>query len=266
MKFSIITISRNQGMYIKKCIDSVSEQLHNSYEHIIIDANSDDNTHEILKNYNNNNLIFKIGKDKGPADGLNKGCDTAKGEIYHVLNSDDYLLPGALEKIEAEFDKNTELQVVIAPIIIVDGEEKILKKEYPGYAFPRKYVNEVCVIFQQGVFFKSSLFDKTLGFNLNNDTNWDGELLMDLLKNISMKNISRIDFETGAFRIHSNSITGSNSNRIKYKENQIRLFKKVYGQNKNINKFRKYMVLLVQIISDPKWSFYKIKNFLKYKF
>ena len=47
MKFSIITISRNQGMYIKKCIDSVSEQLHNSYEHIIIDANSDDNTHEI---------------------------------------------------------------------------------------------------------------------------------------------------------------------------------------------------------------------------
>ena len=72
IKISVITISKNQGKFIEKCIQSVINQNYENYEHIIIDANSTDKTHSILDKYKNK-LLINIGNDEGPADGLNKG-------------------------------------------------------------------------------------------------------------------------------------------------------------------------------------------------
>jgi glycosyltransferase involved in cell wall biosynthesis len=83
MKFSIVTISKNQGKFIEQNIKSVLKQNYKNYEHIIVDCVSNDETHKIIKKYKSNNLKIIIEKDKGPADGINKGFALATGDIYY---------------------------------------------------------------------------------------------------------------------------------------------------------------------------------------
>ena len=58
MKISVVTISKNQGNFIDRCIKSVIEQNYKNYEHIIIDSFSTDNTHKILDNLKNIKRIY----------------------------------------------------------------------------------------------------------------------------------------------------------------------------------------------------------------
>jgi glycosyltransferase involved in cell wall biosynthesis len=263
-KFSIITISKNQGKFIKKCIDSILEQNLKNFEHIVIDANSDDQTHSILKKYNHENLIIKIEKDKGAADGLNKGFALSKGKILCFINSDDYLLPKILNQIEIEFSKNTKLEMIITPGIIVNEKERVINKVYPSFPTPKKYVYGICTFFQQGIFFKSDLFNKTNGFNVSNKTNWDGELFLDLLKNVSKENILRLDIESAAFKMHAGSITSLKNNEVEYEINQRRLFNKIYGLKAKKSQIKKYLFFLTQILTDPKWFYHKVLYLIKY--
>lgn len=82
LKISIITVSFNQGEFIRSNIESVLSQNYNNYEHIIIDGGSTDNTVSILKEYPHLNWISE--KDKGQSDGLN--INPAKRNAMVVKN------------------------------------------------------------------------------------------------------------------------------------------------------------------------------------
>ena len=49
LKFSVITVSYNQGEFIRDTIESVLDQNYKNFEHIVIDAGSTDNTLEVLR-------------------------------------------------------------------------------------------------------------------------------------------------------------------------------------------------------------------------
>ena len=262
MKFSIVTISKNQGQFIEQNIKSVIAQNYNEYEHIIIDSVSNDNTHQILKKYKSNNLKIVIKKDKGPADGLNKGFKIAKGDIYYFLNADDYLLPNIFKRISAEFKSNKNIDLLISPGIIANTDGKTITKIFPSLATAKAFVNGACTLFQQGIFFTPNLFKKTNGFNINNKTCWDAEIYLNFLTKIKKKNYKRIDYDTAVFRLHESSI----SNLDNKKENEKidkRLFKIVYGvsKKKTFKSFLKYFIL--QAILDPKHLYKKIYNKIK---
>ena len=88
MKFSIVTISYNQGRYLKQCIESVLSQKNVDIEYIIVDPGSSDNSREIINSYKEIKKIYK--KDKGPADGLNNGFKIATGDFFGFINSPDH--------------------------------------------------------------------------------------------------------------------------------------------------------------------------------
>jgi glycosyltransferase involved in cell wall biosynthesis len=101
MKFSIVTISYNQGKYLRECIESVLNQQEDAdIEYIVVDPGSIDESKEIINSYKQIIKVFEL--DKGPADGLNKGFQLATGDYFGFINADDYLLPGAINKIEKE--------------------------------------------------------------------------------------------------------------------------------------------------------------------
>ena len=265
IKISVITISKNQDKFIEKCIQSVINQNYENYEHIIIDANSTDKTHSILDKYKNK-LLINIGNDEGPADGLNKGFLLAKGEIFYFLNADDFLLPMAFDTVSNTFTNNKELQLLICCGQIVDGHSKILNKVFPSFSTAKGYVNGTCTLFQQGLFFHSTLYKKTSGFNINNHISWDGELFMNFLLITNRKYIKRINFEVAAFRVHDNSISTQKETLVKSNYIQGQLFKKIYKDKIRQTIFLRYFHYITQIILDPVWFFYKIKNKLKYNF
>lgn len=94
---SIITVVKNGDKHIEECFQSLHNQSYKKYEHIVIDGGSTDRTLEIIKKYKNKISFFSSQKDDGIYDGFNKGMRRVSGDYLGFLNSDDILLPNALE-------------------------------------------------------------------------------------------------------------------------------------------------------------------------
>ena len=104
---SIITPSYNQGQFIEQTINSVLDQNYPNLQYIIIDGGSTDDTVSIIKKYEHHLTYWVSEKDTGQASAINKGLQHCTGEIFNWLNSDDYLQPGALQKIANAFSEKT---------------------------------------------------------------------------------------------------------------------------------------------------------------
>jgi glycosyltransferase involved in cell wall biosynthesis len=63
LKISIITPTFNSEKYLERCIKSIQSQNYNNIEHIIIDGDSNDETKNIIKKYQNNKTILISEKD-----------------------------------------------------------------------------------------------------------------------------------------------------------------------------------------------------------
>lgn len=103
---SIITCTKNNGLFLENCLQSVAEQTYKKYEHIFIDANSTDDTTTIIKSYYPNALIYQqVGK--GLYNALNLGLKKAKGNIIGFLHADDMFADkDCLHRICDSFEKN----------------------------------------------------------------------------------------------------------------------------------------------------------------
>ena len=123
---SIITPSLNQATYIQETIQSVLTQNYPNIEYIVMDGRSTDGTVDILKKYQSN-IQWVSNKDGGQADAINKGISLSHGEILCYLNSDDYLLPGAVSKIVEIFVQNPREEWVTGDYIIVNNQGKYIQ-------------------------------------------------------------------------------------------------------------------------------------------
>lgn len=99
-KISVVTVSFNQGEFIRQNIESVLAQEYPNFEHIIIDGGSNDGTLDILREYSH--LNWTSEPDRGQSDGLNKGFAKATGDIIAWLNSDDWYAPDCFKIIARE--------------------------------------------------------------------------------------------------------------------------------------------------------------------
>jgi glycosyltransferase involved in cell wall biosynthesis len=100
---SIVTVSFNSEKTIRNTFESVLNQSYNSIEYIVIDGLSNDNTINIIKEYQDKfpkrNITFKwkSEKDSGIYDAMNKGIKLSTGDYIGILNSDDWYCPNILE-------------------------------------------------------------------------------------------------------------------------------------------------------------------------
>lgn len=158
MKISIITPSLNQGNYIKDCIESVINQNYNNFEHIIIDGDSDDNTFEVINNYNHLRVVRE--KDSGPASAINKGFKLASGEIVAWLNADDYYDSNVLQKINSVFEENPKVEFVYGNLTFVNEKKNILFRDKSKSFSYDSLINKSPDIRQPSSFYKTDLIKK----------------------------------------------------------------------------------------------------------
>lgn len=97
---SIITPCYNAETTIAKTIESVLSQTYESWEMLVIDDCSNDNSEAIIKNFaGNDNRIKYLKTDKpsgSPSIPRNIGIDLAKGKYIAFLDADDIWLPDKL--------------------------------------------------------------------------------------------------------------------------------------------------------------------------
>jgi glycosyltransferase involved in cell wall biosynthesis len=255
VKISIVTISFNQAQYLRECIESVLNQDYPDIEYIVVDPGSTDGSREIIESYGDR-IIRIFESDNGPADGLNKGFAKATGDIFYFINSDDFLLPNSIAGIAAHFRNSPESDVVLAGGLRVDAMGKVEGSLYPSSISARSLVNGAVTLFQQGMFFRSRLFWDVKGFNAENRTCWDAELLLAFL--LGGAKPVRLMTKVAAFRLHPQSITGSQRFAAQFEADQERLFQLVYGPGRKPNPQTKMYYRAKKLLGDPLYVYKRI--------
>jgi glycosyltransferase involved in cell wall biosynthesis len=137
MKISIITVTRNAGAYLEKCIQSVAAQTHPDCEYIIIDGASTDDTSAIVERHRRTVAVFVSEPDDGLYDAMNKGIERASGDYVFFLGADDYLYDADVMRDVARFlALHPENELVYGNIAVrsARGDETIFRPPPPGEA------------------------------------------------------------------------------------------------------------------------------------
>jgi len=170
---SVVTASWNQGQYIEECIGSVMGLEEGLVEHIIIDNCSDDETADVMGKFPH--LRTLVEKDRGQSDALNKGFAMAEGEWILWLNSDDYMLPGVLQKFVDTVKANPQIGAVYGHMVFVDGEGGVVRTVYqPAWEYRMIYFGRFCLP-STGTLYRASLLKENPldeDFHMVMDTEW----------------------------------------------------------------------------------------------
>ena len=89
MKFSILTITKNNKKNLLVSIGSILSQSYKNFEYIIYDGRSSDGTKSAIKKYLNKNIKYICRSDKNYYEGLNYAIKTATGDFVGILNAGD---------------------------------------------------------------------------------------------------------------------------------------------------------------------------------
>lgn len=131
---SIVTICYNSAETIEETIRSVLGQEYPLLDYVIIDGGSKDGTVDIVKRYEGQLGYFCSEPDKGISDAFNKGIRNSKGDIICMINSDDILLPGALNAVSEYYEEGVD--VYRCNVIIRNKETDFAGRDIPSMKFP----------------------------------------------------------------------------------------------------------------------------------
>jgi glycosyltransferase involved in cell wall biosynthesis len=261
MKISIVTISFNQAEFLERALKSVLDQGYPHLEYIVVDPGSKDGSREIIDSYGEKTAVRVYEKDDGAADGLNRGFSRATGEIYGFLNSDDELLPGALQRVADFFGSHPDIDVVTGCGYFTDRHGARLRRIVPSKLTPWLYVHGGVSVFQQGTFFRSGCFHRAGGFNPTNRTCWDGELFLDMA--VAGAKFQTISDDLACFRLHEGGITGSGRLAVQYRRDVKRLFEKVKGRSRNrFDSVQDVAAKVVKFVVNPVYPFRRVASTL----
>lgn len=120
---SVITACFNSAGFIGHCVQSAMKQEFRSFEHIVIDGGSTDDTREIIEQYADHLAYWHSKPDHGLAHAWNQGIQHARGKWLMFLNADDYLCDsGVLERLAAEAEAHGDVDVIYGQIAFVSRE------------------------------------------------------------------------------------------------------------------------------------------------
>lgn len=202
---SVVIPSLNQRAYLAEAIESVIAQSPSRFELIVMDGGSTDGSVEVIERYASRLKYWRSAPDAGPAAALNQGFAQASGEIFAVLNADDFYLPGAFNKVIAAFARG-EADVVSGHGFFARPSGELGVATYSDRWKLSRFRYGACVLVQPSTFFRRTSFDRAGGFRQSGRVCWDMELWADMASHGAR--FETIDEYLSVFRLHESSITG----------------------------------------------------------
>jgi glycosyltransferase involved in cell wall biosynthesis len=163
-RISIITPSYKQFEWLKLCASSVADQEGVEVEHIVQDAGTGAELDEWASQQPG--LKLYVEKDAGMYDAINRGLHKARGHICGYLNCDEQYLPHALSRVDAAFRKNSEIDIMLAGTLVVDGRGHYMCSRPPLKPLLRDLRAGRMYNLSCSIFFRAELFrEKKLFFD-----------------------------------------------------------------------------------------------------
>jgi glycosyltransferase involved in cell wall biosynthesis len=179
---SIVTPSLNQVSFAAEMLESLRSQNEPDVEHIVYDAGSTDGVLEVWRDAERQGrLQLFVEPDRGQSDAINKGMRKAKGEIVGWLNSDDILMPGALQAVRETFALHPKAAVVYGVGGKMNREGRLLRL-VPFQKFSHRRLAAAFGAVQPAMFFRRDAYWKVGGLDESLHYAMDWDLLIKLSK------------------------------------------------------------------------------------
>jgi glycosyltransferase involved in cell wall biosynthesis len=196
---SVVTPTRNQAEFIDATLRSVAGQTYARIEHIVIDGASTDGTLDVLRRFERSHPLRWISEpDEGMYDALNHGLGMANGEIVAYLNSDDLLLPWAVETAVEHLMAHPETVLVFGDALQIDHLSGLARFFFQP-PFRIDYLRSIGSFAQPATFWRREIHDVIGLFDATLRSSGDLDFF---LRVASRFRIDRIDEFLAVMRLH----------------------------------------------------------------
>lgn len=129
LKLSIVTAVLNRASTIPMALKSLEMQTYQRFEHLVMDAGSQDGTLDVVRRLADERTILKSEPDEGIYDALNRGKTAATGDVVGVLHSDDYFAsPSVLENVVRAFqDPGVDAVYGDLHYVLKDNPQRVIR-------------------------------------------------------------------------------------------------------------------------------------------
>lgn len=176
MLVSIIIPIYNVEEYIEECLESVYQQTYPHIEVILVNDCTPDNSmkiaNTIINKYNDKypTTIINHEQNKGLSEARNSGMKIAKGEYIYFIDSDDAIMPNAIELLANVAIKHRGIETVQGAYIqeakgnfILYSSKELIENIFKGDRAKIEFLN---ITFIWNTLFKRSfLIDYNIIFN-----------------------------------------------------------------------------------------------------
>lgn len=126
MKFSLIIGTLNRDKLLKQCIDSLLNQNYNNFEIIIIDQSDNDLTKKMVKEVNDDRIVYNHVDYKGLSKARNDALKQVTGDYFCLIDDDAFYYPNYLKMAYSLLKKE---KTIISGYIF----DKINNKDFVKY-------------------------------------------------------------------------------------------------------------------------------------
>ena len=131
-----------------------------------------------------------------------------------------------------------------------DDSGKRIRHVRAGGFTAARYFYGAATWLQQATFFRRDAYHAVNGFNVNNRSCWDGELLVDMIRHGAK--VRYLNQDLALFRIHPQSITGSRRHKEMMKADAQRMFSLSSGRRWTVlDALRVYFFRIERILTHP---------------
>jgi glycosyltransferase involved in cell wall biosynthesis len=102
MKITVFTPTYNRASTLEGLYKSLCEQTFSPFEWLIVDDGSADNTGELVRSFiagGRLEIRYIRQENGGKHSAVNRGVREARGKLFFIVDSDDSLVPNALERV-----------------------------------------------------------------------------------------------------------------------------------------------------------------------
>ena len=150
-RVTVVIPTRNRPKLLREAVESVERQSLSSWEVVVVDDASDDETPRWLEDVRNRRIRpVRLDRQSERSVARNRGLRAARGECVLFLDDDDRLRPGALERLSGALGQRPDAVAAVGATVRFDPTGGRERATHPRIGFTRTIWRDVLAGWDSG--------------------------------------------------------------------------------------------------------------------